>query len=226
MPEPVRLTFMSVRARARELAKAAMAEGRPLDWFEKLYAESAAGEATVPWADLAPNPHLVEWLSRSAPRAGRALDVGCGLGDNAEELARRGLSVTAFDISATAVDQAKARFSRSNVAYCVANLLEPPPSWAGAFDLVVETYTLQVLPPAERRVAESALRPLVAAGGTLLVIARGREEDEDPGAMPWPLTRREVEALETESLRLTAFEDFLDTEDPPVRRFRATFLRP
>jgi len=41
--------------------------------------------------------------------------------------------------------------------------------------------------------------------------------------MPWPLTRGEVEAIAGDRLTLTAFEDFLDAEDPPVRRFRATF---
>jgi hypothetical protein len=44
--------------------------------------------------------------------------------------------------------------------------------------------------------------------------------------MPWPLTRAEVEALAGLELRLESFEDFADREDPPVRRFRASFRRP
>jgi hypothetical protein len=34
-----------------------------------------------------------------------------------------------------------------------ADLLSPPPSWAGAFDLVVEVFTVQVLTGAARRAA-------------------------------------------------------------------------
>jgi hypothetical protein len=43
--------------------------------------------------------------------------------------------------------------------------------------------------------------------------------------MPWPLTRAEVEAIATPELRQLSFEDFLDREDPPVRRLRALFRR-
>jgi len=214
------------RSRARALAKDAIARGDALGWFEALYREAEAGAAVVPWADLVPNPHLVEWLdAHPAPRGGHALDVGTGLGDNAAELARRGFDVVAFDVSPTAVARARARFPASPAAWVAADLLDPPPAWRAAFDLVVETYTLQVLPPGARATAARALRTLVAPGGTLLVIARGREPGEPEGAMPWPLTRAEVEAIAAGELRLTTFEDFLDAEDPPVRRFRATFRR-
>src|SRR5262245_37485145 len=213
------------RSRARALAQEAVARGEPLAWFEALYREAEAGATVVPWADLVPNPHLVEWLDAHPALRGRALDVGTGLGDNAEELARRGFEVVAFDVAATAVAEARRRFPGSRVRYEVANLLAPPAGWLAAFDLVAETYTLQVLPPPERASAACALRTAVAPGGTLLVIARGREPDEPEGAMPWPLTRAEVEAIAADHLALTAFEDFVDAEEPPVRRFRATFRR-
>jgi hypothetical protein len=43
--------------------------------------------------------------------------------------------------------------------------------------------------------------------------------------MPWPVTRAEVEAIAAPGLTLVRFEDFLDDEEPPVRRFRALFRR-
>ena len=213
------------RTRARALAREAVARGDALAWFETLYREADAGTATVPWADQVPNPHLVSWLDAHPQFGGRALDVGTGLGDGAEELARRGMEVVAFDVAPTAVAQARARFPESRVQWMVANLLDPPAAWRAAFDHVVETYTLQVLPPPARAAAVRTLRTLVAPGGTLLVIARGREPDEPEGAMPWPLTRAEVEAIGDAELARVAFEDFLDDESPPVRRFRATFRR-
>jgi SAM-dependent methyltransferase len=216
---------MTDRTRARTLAREAIERGEPLAWFERLYRETAAGAATVPWADLVPNPHLVEWLDAHPLEPGRALDVGTGLGDNAEELARRGWDVVAFDIAGTAIDGARKRFPTSRVRYAVANLLQPPPEWRNAFALVAETYTLQVLPPKERAVAAGVLAELVAPGGTLVVIARGREAHEPEGAMPWPLTRAELDAIRRDGLGLTALEDFVDGEEPPVRRFRATFRR-
>ena len=216
---------MTDRTRARALAKLAIERGDPVGWFEQLYAEASRGDAIVPWADLAPNPHVVEWLEREAPPPGRALDIGCGLGDSAEDLARRGFEVVAFDVSASAIDAARRRFPASRVDYRVADLLRLPADFAGAFDLVIECYTLQVLPPEARAEAAAALRRLPRPGGSLLVVARGREPEEPSGQMPWPLTRAEVEAIATPDLALARFEDFLDREDPPVRRLRALFRR-
>jgi SAM-dependent methyltransferase len=216
---------MPDRSRARTLAREAIDRGEPLGWFEPLYREAAAGAAVVPWADLVPNPHLVAWLDARLPSPARALDVGTGLGDNAEELARRGWDVVAFDVAPTAIAGARRRFPASRVCYLVGDVLAPDPGWRRAFELVVETYTLQVLPPRERAAAAAVLAGLVAAGGTLLVIARGRDATEPAGAMPWPLVRAEVEGIAGDGLRLVAFEDFADAEEPPVRRFRATFRR-
>jgi len=216
---------MTNRTRARALARESIARGDAVGWFDRLYAEAQRGDASVPWADLAPNPHVVEWLEREAPAPGRALDVGTGLGDTAEDLARRGFDVVAFDVSPTAASEARRRFPSSRVDYRVADLLRLPVDLEGVFDLVIECYTLQVLPAAARSGAVAALRRALAPGGSLLVVARGREPAEPPGQMPWPLTRAELEGIAADDLELVSFEDFLDREDPPVRRFRALFRR-
>lgn len=215
---------MTNRARARELARAACAAGAPTAWFESLYAEAREGRALVPWDDRRPNPLLVRWLDAHPPPLGaRALDVGCGAGDNGAELARRGLRVLGCDVAPTAVAVARQRFP--DLSWETADILAPPSDWLGRFDLVVEIYTLQVLPPPERAVAARAIAACVAPGGTLVVIARAREPDEPAGEMPWPLLRREVEAIAGDGLHLAELDDLLDDEDPPVRRFVATFRR-
>ena len=90
----------------------------PLGWFEAVYAEAKGDELAIPWANLTPNPFLMDWLNQNPMPAGkRALVVGCGLGDDAEELSRRGFSVTAFDISPTAIAWCMRRFPLSKVRY-------------------------------------------------------------------------------------------------------------
>ncbi len=182
------------RGAARALAAAAVADGAPTRWFEQLYAGAARGEHPVPWADLAPNPYLLSWPGRDPAAMRRTLVVGCGYGDDAEWLAARGHAVTAFDIAPSAVQHCRERFPASEVDYVVADLLDPP-TWP-SYDLVVEIYTLQVLPPGspERRRAVTTLAALT--GGTLLVICRLREPDEDVGQMPWPLTRADLAPLD------------------------------
>jgi SAM-dependent methyltransferase len=218
------------RTRARTLAAQALAEGKPVAWFEQLYREAGAGEAIVPWDDPGPSPLLVRWLDAHAPAPGStALDVGCGTGINAAELARRGLDVIAFDVSPTAVELARARVaalgSTGSISFATADVLDLPSAWRHAFALVVEVNTLQVLPRELRAPAARQLAEAVAPGGTLLVIARGRDETDPEGPMPWPLLRAEIEAIAMPWLPLVELEDVLDDETPPVRRFVAHFQR-
>jgi SAM-dependent methyltransferase len=219
------------RARARQLAAEAVAAGDGTGWFEKLYGEAEAGVSAVPWADGEPNPHLVEWAAkRPAPVAGQtALVVGCGLGYDAEFLARLGYTVTAFDVAPSAVAAARRENPGSPVMYVTADLLNLPEAWAGAFDLVAEAYTVQPLYGPTRAAAIEALSIPVAPGGTLLVIARATNEEDpfrDPAMMPWPLTRAELDAVAGGVLTPERIEQFLDGEEPPKLRWRAEFRRP
>ena len=208
---------------ALDLAEQAHAQGDATGWLERLYAEAGEDTSRIPWADGIPNPNLVEWLDRQESHGGRALVVGCGLGDDAEELAARGYDVTAFDVSASAVEWARKAHPDSPVAYVAADLLHAPSEWTQAFDLVVEIYTVQVLRGEPRREALLALPGFVAPGGVLLLVARGREEDDPEGALPWPLTKRELSTI-AQLMTTESFEDYRDAEGH--RRFRVQWRRP
>jgi SAM-dependent methyltransferase len=212
---------------ARALAKEYIARGEPTAWFEALYTRAAGDAGIIPWADMKVNPNLEEWLARREVlgEGRRALKVGCGLGDDAERMAGLGFEVTAFDISPSAIVWCQKRFSFSRVSYLVQDLFHPPQEWEGAFDFVLESYTLQVLPPDLRKPAMGCIGSFVAPGGILLVIARGREVHEPPGEMPWPLIREELGEFKACGLREVSFEEYFDQEDPPVRRFRVEYRR-
>jgi SAM-dependent methyltransferase len=214
------------RALARKLAALHLGRGDPLGWFDALYRAAHRHAEKIPWADLRPNPHLVEWLDGAALAPGRALVIGCGLGDDAELLAGRGWAVVAFDVSAEAVRWARQRFQHTNVEYMSADLFAAPRAWKGAFDLVVEIFTLQALPAGVRARAAPIIARWIRPDGRLFVFARGREESDPPGEMPWPLTAGEIRAFEQQGLACRSFEDFMDQQAPPVRRFRAVFQRP
>ena len=214
------------RATAREIAYRHLKAGDPLSWFEDLYSRAGEDTSIIPWADLTPNPNLTDWLERNEfVYPGKALKVGCGLGDDAEELTRRGFETTAFDISASAIAWCRRRYPQSSVSYVVEDLFSAPAEWKAGFHFVLESYTLQVLPPNIRSNAVRCIAAFVAPGGTLLVVARGREPSEPEGNMPWPLTKDELSLFKTVGLKEVSFEDYMDSEDPPVRRFRATYRR-
>jgi len=207
---------MDKRQRARELAAESLNAGDPTAWFERLYRE---GLDVVPWAELRPNPNLLPLDGKGKT----ALVIGCGLGDDAQQLAKWGFVTTAFDISPTAIEKCRERFPESTVRYEVADLLNVPKDWRETFDFVLEIYTVQALPPAIRQRAIEGASSFVKPGGKLLLVARGRDETDPPGELPWPLTRRELLLFTQYGLREESFEDYIDEES--VRRFRAVFTR-
>ena len=210
------------RAKAfnRKLAERYRAEGKELEWFEALYSKAKENEAGLPWAERKVNRFLEKWFKEHPPSfRGKAMVTGCGLGDDAEYLASLGFQVTAFDISATAIDWCHERFPGSPVHYAVGDLLSPQKNWCEDFDFVVESYTLQMLSEAKRCQGLVGLSRLVKPGGRLLIICRGREAEEAPGLMPWHLSKEELDSVLSQAFTEVLFEDFYDEESSPVRRF-------
>jgi SAM-dependent methyltransferase len=215
---------------AARLAHEAIAAGDPTGWFERVYAAAADGVTEVPWDRRAPSLLLVQWAAErglnGAAAARLALVVGCGLGDDAEFVSGLGFRTVAFDISASAIQAARARFPDSAVAYRVADLMEPPADWRMAYDLVVESMTLQALPEPTRAVAIASLGPLVAPGGTLIVFARGRKPEDHDDGPPWSLTRAEIDAIGSADLVAVRIDEIRDASASTAAwRWRAEFGR-
>ncbi len=214
--------------RIKALQEKANQSGETSGWFEPLYADALRGELQVPWDDGGANPHLLAWLQREGVdgTGKRALEVGCGTGDGAMALAGLGFEVDAVDLSASAIELAKARNPHAGIRYAQQDMLAPPQEFQGAFDLVVEIYTLQAIQPPLRKILTGALPSLVAPGGLLLMVARARDPEVEAEGPPWPLTESEVRELASgkSPLTLQRLERFQDDENPSKDRFRALFV--
>jgi SAM-dependent methyltransferase len=215
---------LAARARLDAIDDAGATDPYRRAWFAKVYDTAGDDPAQVPWADLKAHPLLAAWLAKAqAPaRDARALDIGCGLGDNAAAIATKGWQVTGFDLSPRAIRWAKSRFPALD--FVAADLFAPPSGWNGAFDLVHECYTLQALPDEPRAEAMRQIARFVRPGGTLLVIARARDGTGPAAGPPWPLTREEVMRFTAEGLSAKTIEQLPDPTDGKPH-WRAVFRR-
>lgn len=127
------------------------------------------------------------------PSQGRALDLACGRGGNALLLARAGLAVDAWDLSAVAIGQLAAAAAREGLAVATQVrdvVAEPPPP--ACYDAITVGYFL------DRRIAPAIVTAL-QPGGLLFYQTFGPERAGDRGP------RNPAYRLETgELLRLFA----------------------
>ncbi len=179
-------------------------------FFNTVYDRANDDAAQIPWADMAPKPQLVHWLANNPGNGKTAIDIACGLGDNAEEIATAGYDTTAFDLADTAIEWAKQRFPDSNVTYRTGNLFKQPEDWQAGFDLVNECYTLQALPPQMLTKTTLAIAGLVKPGGDLLVYTRLRPDDRQPEGPPWPLHIRDAMKFEQLGFEMIAQQHFIN----------------
>ena len=125
-----------------------------------------------------PHPYLATETARLTP--GTALDAGCGAGAEALWLASQGWHVTAADISASALDEAKRHEAAAGpttpIEWIEADLSRwnPDRTWS----LVVTSY-------AHAEIGQLALyerlASWVAPGGTLLIVGHAASEHQGEG---------------------------------------------
>jgi SAM-dependent methyltransferase len=100
---------------------------------------------TPPWV-LGPRAELVALVESGRLRPGRALDLGCGEGDNAIFLAQHGFDVTGVDYAPAAIAKArrKAEDAGARVRFLVGDLTELR-GIEGPFDVLVDWGTFDDL---------------------------------------------------------------------------------
>lgn len=80
----------------------------------------------IPWDIGKPDINLIETVTQKPIKTCKALDIGCGTGDNSIWLAQRQFQVTGTDISGIAIEKAKEKALTGNVkcTFLVADFLK------------------------------------------------------------------------------------------------------
>jgi len=209
------------REKLISIAKAAINDD-PIAWFDELYDLAKRDPSMIPWARMSPNPIMMDWV-RGHLSGGKALIVGCGLGDDAIGLEQLGFQVTAFDVSQECINWCRERFPESSVDWQVADILEPPQQWLEQFDLVVEIHILQAIPDGGiRELAAKNLPKLLIKDGFLLCIGRLDNGEQIIQSPPWPLKEDWLKASFS-NLNLHSFTQFTYQESIDVTRYYAAW---
>jgi len=193
-------------------------------WFEEFYKANFLNESSIPWAKMQPNEHLSEYLQNNLPH-GKALVVGCGLGDDAIALSKAGFDVTAIDVSKSAIAWCEERFDGYGVEFKVQDIFELPPEMIGQYDFVFESLTIQSLPLIFRDKVITAIASLLSPEGRLLVVANGKNSGERYQGPPWPLEINEVKLFTNKSMRELEFSILEETSGLSTLKFKALYQK-
>lgn len=133
--------------------------------MEAIYAKTPLPD--IPWDVATPPEVLVHLVASAQVPPGKAVDFGCGTGNYAIYLARRGFDVTGVDISPTAIGIARQHAQEEGVKcdFIVADVLGDLKEVAGPFDFAFDWELLHHLYPDQRKkYVQNVWEKLVAHG--------------------------------------------------------------
>ena len=153
--------------------------------------EQAYAEGTGPWDLDRPQPEFVR-LAEEGAIHGSVLDAGCGTGQNALYLARRGHKVWGIDFVPRAVDVARERAAEQKLAihFEVHDALELD-QLQRTFDTVIDSGLFHTFDDEQRQRYLAGLEAVTHPGSRVFILCFS--EHEPPGAGPRRITRAEID---------------------------------
>ncbi len=154
----------------------------------------------TPWEKGYAAPPLTEYLEDPGcelRHARRVLVPGCGSGHDVRELARRGIGATGLDISARAIELAKARPPAGREDYACGDLFAADWRAGRAFDAVWEHTCFCAIDPSLRPAYARAMGEILLPGSWLtgVFFLTPWDPGETVEGPPFEASRAEIEAL-------------------------------
>lgn len=146
----------------------------------------------LPWQIDRPQPEVLR-LIEAGKFESPILDLGCGSGDNAIELARRGYRVLGMDVVPEALRLAREKAERAGLAqppeFFLGDALKLEESGVEA-ETVLDCALFHIFEDEERPAYVRGLEAVLAPGGRLHILSFSELEMREPG--PRRLTRESI----------------------------------
>ncbi|MFE3024049.1 class I SAM-dependent methyltransferase [Nocardia tengchongensis] len=157
-----------------------------------------------PWDIDRPQPAFTA-LAEDGELHGRVLDLGCGTGEHALLAASLGLDATGIDLSAQALELARAKAAdRGLKARFVRHSALDLATLGEVFDTVLDCGLFHLFDGAERTALVTGLATIVRPGGRYFLLGFS---DRQPGIWgPHRLSRSDIETAFTDGWRLDSLE--------------------
>lgn len=173
-----------------------------MSWWERAY------EGSPPWDIGAPQPELVRLVENNEVKKTRVLDIGCGLGDNAIFLARKGFSVTCMDIARLAIKKGKVKAAKQKVIvdFRVGDALRLNEYFEEqSFDTVIDSGLFHSLDDEDRLPFAKQIRRVLVDGGKYFLLCFS---DKEPGTEgPRRISREEIQRTFSQLFRIDYIRD-------------------
>jgi len=177
-------------------------------------------EKDTPWELHRPDHNLIDFVTALSLHPGPAIDLGCGTGDNSIWLASQGFTVTGCDLSATALEQARAKAANANVSctFQQGDFLEHLPAGA-PFSFAFDRGCFHTFDdPAVRNCFVARVAEILAPGGQWFSIIGNKDEERGDRPGPPQLSAWEVMAAVEPCFEVISFKrghfDFSQAQAP------------
>jgi cyclopropane fatty-acyl-phospholipid synthase-like methyltransferase len=136
-------------------------------------------KGTPPWDLDHPQPAFQGLVQSGEINPGRALDIGCGRGENAIMLAMSGCDAMGIDLAEDAISDAKAKATERHVKvnFAVGNVLQMDRLFEeGDFDVVIDSGLFHVMTDEERPVFAWQVHRVLKDGGKYFMLCFSDKE--------------------------------------------------
>ena len=145
----------------------------------------------TPWDIKRPDSHLATIVKNVPIKPCKVLELGCGTGTNAIWLAQQGFTVTAIDLSQTAIEQARAKGGAEGCTFVLADFFDDPLPGTD-FDFVFDLGCLHGFSdPEHRDMLAKRIAQCLTEGGYWLNISSSLD---GPAICPSRLSANEITA--------------------------------
>lgn len=166
-------------------------------------------KSTPPWDLDHPQPAFQALIKNGEIKPSKALDIGCGRGENAIMLAMNGCDVTGIDVAENAISDAKVKAKERHVKvrFVVEDVLQM--DWLfeeGEFDVVIDSGLFHVMTNEERPIFAQQVHRVLREGGKYFMLCFS---DKEPGEyeLPRRLSKAEIESTFSPLFDITYIKD-------------------